>query len=285
MVEPSLYSQASFEKAFIQFRDELVSYLFRLTGHRQDAEDLAQSTFLKAHRSISRFKGRSGLKTWVFAIATNLARDHFRVQKRWFEDSQDRCRTDTQASPEKVQHMHDLVDRSLTEAYEFQEHISYCFSCLAKTLLLEQQLVLILKEVYQFKISEICEILQRSEGKVKHALADARGRMMDIFDRRCSLINKQGMCEQCSEICGFVNPKQLEQQARLQLVQEAQQEGANPERLLALRAQLVQGVDPLRAPGAEMHTYLLGLVEEAADEQASERQRGGKGYVGAEPIS
>jgi len=49
--------------------------------------------------------------------------------------------------------MRDIVKNSPAEKYEFHEHIDYCFTCIAKTLEIEQQLALILKEIYDFKIA------------------------------------------------------------------------------------------------------------------------------------
>ena len=259
-------TQAAFEERFLRIRPQLVSFLFRITTNRQDAEDLALDTYLKALDKRAGFAGKSSLKTWIFAIATNLARDHFRVRHRWREDAQDRCRTATQASPEKVATMREIVACSPVNRYEFKEHIDYCFTCLAKTLAIEQQLVLILKDVYGFRVSEIMEILQLTEGKVKHALAQGRRTMIDIFDRRCVLVSKQGVCYQCSEINGFVNPRQAEQEAavRSTLVQEADA-GASKEHLFALRTALIRGIDPLHAPGAALHAYLLKLVGDTED--------------------
>ena len=269
-VLPTL-TDAAFQEEFLQLRPQLVSYLFRLTTHPQDAEDLAQDTYLKALENLSKFAGRSSLKTWVFSIATNLARDHFRVRSRWGEDIQDRCREATQSSPEKVTEMHRIVNSSPAEKYEFHEHVDYCFSCIAKTLEIEQQLALVLKEIYDFTVAEIMEILQLSEGKVKHAIADARRIMGEIFDRRCVLVSQQGACYQCSEINGFINPKQDAREAmlRLKLVQEAQN-GASKERLLDLRSELVKMIDPLNVPGSELHAYLLSLMPRHAPQAGPE---------------
>ncbi len=58
---------------------------YHLTGHRDDAEDVAQQAFLKAFRSIAGFTGRSSFRTWLITIATNTARtlsSHRRALKR-----------------------------------------------------------------------------------------------------------------------------------------------------------------------------------------------------------
>ncbi len=72
-----------FQTQFLQLKPQVQSYLFRLTAHRQDAEDLLHDTYLKASRNLSSFAAKAKLKTWVFAIATNLAKDNFRARQRY----------------------------------------------------------------------------------------------------------------------------------------------------------------------------------------------------------
>lgn len=57
----------------------LLGYLYRLTGgHRPLAEDLTQETFLRALRRIAQYQYPRPFKPWLYAIATNLARDHYK---------------------------------------------------------------------------------------------------------------------------------------------------------------------------------------------------------------
>jgi len=67
----------------------LKSYLVRITASVRDAEDITQDTYLKAVDKISTFRGESSLKTWLFTIASNLAKDNLRAQKRWTENVTD----------------------------------------------------------------------------------------------------------------------------------------------------------------------------------------------------
>ena len=255
-----------FESEFVAVQPNLRTYLFRITANIEDAEDLTHETYVKAAHNLDGFEGRSTLKTWIFAIATNLARDHRRAKHRWCEDIQDRCRATTKAAPDKVARMHEIVTASESVKYEFKEHIDFCFTCIAKTLPIEQQLAVVLKEVYNFRVAEIAEILRVGEGKVKHALADGRQTMIDVFDRRCALVNQNGACWECSEINGFVNPKQ-EARAKEQALERAARAGVSRDRLFSLRAELVRGVNPLHSPGTDLHTYLLGLMPEHADDE------------------
>lgn len=54
----------------------------RLTGSRETAEDLLQETFLRVVRMIAEYKHDGKFDAWLFRIAANLARDHFRRQRR-----------------------------------------------------------------------------------------------------------------------------------------------------------------------------------------------------------
>jgi RNA polymerase sigma-70 factor, ECF subfamily len=59
------------------------NFLFQLTRHRQDAEDLAQQTFVKAFRNLDRFDCERPLINWLLTIARRTALNHFRDAKRW----------------------------------------------------------------------------------------------------------------------------------------------------------------------------------------------------------
>src|SRR4051812_40517014 len=57
----------------------LVSYFLVRTGNREDAEDLTSQVFERAYRALPRFKGGQGtVRSWLFAIAHNLAVSHYR---------------------------------------------------------------------------------------------------------------------------------------------------------------------------------------------------------------
>ena len=87
------------------------------------------------------------------------------------------------------------------------------------------------------------QIVNLSEGKVKHAIASSRKDMTRIFERKCALINKNGTCSQCTGLNNIFNPKQntQEQANKLKIIKE--QRGKNYEQLLDLRLQMVKAID------------------------------------------
>ncbi len=71
---------------------------------------------------------------------------------------------------------------SVNGQYQAKEHIALCFTCISKSLPLEQQLFVFLKEVYDFKVSEISSILYSTEAIVKYYLYSGRDRMLNILE-------------------------------------------------------------------------------------------------------
>jgi RNA polymerase sigma-70 factor (ECF subfamily) len=57
-------------------------FLCRLTGNEDDANDLAQETFVRVFKSCKSFRAERKFSTWLFTIAANLARNHFRWRAR-----------------------------------------------------------------------------------------------------------------------------------------------------------------------------------------------------------
>ena len=72
----------TFEALMSDHHAEIYRYVLRVTGRRQDADDLSQETFLRAFRAHRTLPPDANARAWLFAIATNLTRNHFRSQKR-----------------------------------------------------------------------------------------------------------------------------------------------------------------------------------------------------------
>jgi RNA polymerase sigma-70 factor (ECF subfamily) len=239
-----------------------------MTASVTETEDLVQDTYLKAHERLQTFREESSLKTWIFSIGSNLAKDHLRSKKLWPETVTDICRTATLADPD---FLNDLIRVRLTSPhgnFEISEHIAFCFTCIGKSLPIEQQLTLLLKEVYEFKVSEIATILEKTEAMVKYYLHTGRNKMINIFENRCALINKNGPCHQCSELNGIFNPKQkLQEEAmKIEMCREHENGNNDRERLFDLRMKIVRAIDPFNSPASELQLLHLQHNKEVMDE-------------------
>ena len=242
---------------FVTIQGELKSFLLRMTASVQDAEDLVQETYIKAHSKLDTFRGESSLKTWVFSIASNLARDLIKAKKRWPENVTDICKDAALGNRQFFREAMQIRQTSPQGNFEIKEHIAFCFTCVSKSLPLEGHLVLLLKEIYGFKVREIAQILQMSEAMVKYHLHVSRSKMIEIFDHRCSLINKQGICHQCTELNGIFNPRQNAQEELVKIEMAREAESRNNEELFDLRMKILQELDPFESGAAELQLHHL----------------------------
>ncbi|WP_276485652.1 RNA polymerase sigma factor [Paraflavitalea pollutisoli] len=256
----------SFQSLFAEFQSPLRSYLYRLLTDRNDVEDLTHDTFIRAFDRISTFHQNSSLKTWVFSIATNLAYDHLRKLKRWPADAQDQGAMLAIGTEEIGQAFRIVHQTSNAGAYEMKEHIDFCFTCISKTLPIEHQVALILKDIYNFSVKEISLILDKTEGIVKHLLIYARDTMTSIFDNRCALINKNGPCDQCSQLNGIFNPKQDQQEQRMKLELVKGSTKFDRAELFKMRTTLVKAIDPLDSSGTDLHDIIFRCTKTAIGE-------------------
>ena len=140
----------------------LLGYLYRLTGgDRPLAEDLVQETLLHVLRQRSYLADRP-FKPWLYAIATNLARDHFksaavRQRGRWGDEE------------DALLHLHDSAlgpeERAL--AAEQGSEVRAALAQLSE----EQRVVVVLRFYQGFSLQEIAETLQIPLGTVKSRLS------------------------------------------------------------------------------------------------------------------
>ena len=78
---------AAFETLVNERSGEIYGLLYRLTESTEEARDLTQETFLRAFQSIGHFRGESDLRTWIYRIAINQARNRWRWWRRRRRDS------------------------------------------------------------------------------------------------------------------------------------------------------------------------------------------------------
>jgi len=250
-------SKEELTKEFEVLHTQLKSYILRITASVHDTEDIVQDTYMKASEKIRTFRGQSTLKTWIFTIASNLAKDNLRAKKRWVENVTDITKEAALRNEEFFQEAMHIQTTSPQGEFEIKEHIAFCFTCISKSLPLEQQISLLLKEVYDFSVKEIAIIIDNTEAMIKYYLHTARTKMISVFEGRCALINKQGICHQCSELNGIFNPEQKFQEEVVKIEMAREAESAGKERLFDLRMKVVKGIDPFKSNAATLQLHHL----------------------------
>src|SRR5437588_12311488 len=69
---------AGFDELVVRYRTRVFGMIYNMVHNEQDAWDLAQDAFIKAWKSIDRFRGQSSFFTWIYRIVTNVAIDWLR---------------------------------------------------------------------------------------------------------------------------------------------------------------------------------------------------------------
>ena len=67
---------------FDRYHSSVFNLCMRLLGNREEAEDITQDVFVRAHKAYHRFRGDANPGTWLYRIAVNLSLNHQRRQKR-----------------------------------------------------------------------------------------------------------------------------------------------------------------------------------------------------------
>ena len=166
---------AAYERLVAEQTGDVYALLFRLTNDAEEARDLTQETFLRAFQSINRFRGDSTLKTWIYRIAINQARNRWRWWRRRRRDAtvsldatDDQRETPLAAT---LPNAHSLNPEQETLAREREGQLRDALLGLRQS----YREAVILRDVEGFSYEEIAATLQISIGTVKSRIS--RGRL------------------------------------------------------------------------------------------------------------
>jgi RNA polymerase sigma-70 factor (ECF subfamily) len=97
----------AFSLLYARYERQVFRYAYHLLGHREDADDIKQETFLRAFKAIGGFRSDASLQTWLFKICGNLCRDRLRSwERRQVLSNIDSVETAQQAAPDSDPHLH-----------------------------------------------------------------------------------------------------------------------------------------------------------------------------------
>ncbi len=166
---------AAFERLVAEQTNDVYALLYRLTADPEEARDLTQETFLRAFQSISRFRGDANLKTWIYRIAVNQARNRWRSWRRRKRDatvSLDATDDRHEQPLAATLRNEDAVDpEQETLAKEREGQLRDALLGLRRS----YREAVILRDVEGFSYEEVADTLQISIGTVKSRIS--RGRL------------------------------------------------------------------------------------------------------------
>ena len=183
----------------------LEGYLARMVVRHDVARELAQETWARALAASSAAPAEERhLRRWLFRIATNLAVDERRRHGSWRESLMEDTKQAALASPDLPSTLDALS--GTPEGHSIaKEHLSICFACVLGQLPSQHAAALLLREIYDFELQGIADMLDADRVQVKNWIQKARNKMRKRYAQTCSLIAKQGVCYQCVQLDERVN--------------------------------------------------------------------------------
>jgi len=154
----SALNDSVFHRLYDEYHQDVFQFLIYLVKNRTLAEDLAHEVYVRVLRSYDQFAGNSSEKTWLFAIAKNVAIDHFRKQAVRQKHSLDFFDWETEQLHSTTPSPEDMLQAS----DEFMQVESALENCTG-----DQKMVIIMRYFQDLSIAETAQILDWTEAKVK----------------------------------------------------------------------------------------------------------------------
>lgn len=177
------------------YSKKIFNLAYRMTGSKDDADDITQETFIQAFKSIGKFKGESHIYTWLYRIAKNNCLKYLdRKKKSSFLSLQGLI--DTAASPA-------ADDISEIDKLNYILQIKDgCLSGLLRCLSLQQRLAFILNVLLDLPIENVAAIIGKSENAARILVHRSKQNIKNFVCKNCSLYISQNKCR-CENLINF----------------------------------------------------------------------------------
>ena len=171
--------QRAFDELVNRYQNRLLNFVYRTTGDRERAEDLVQEVFVRVYRHIHRFDRSRKFSTWIYTIASNLAKNELRnrsrnplvlfqtIRRNWEDDDRPLQFEDPGSRPDDLyrkRHLREVVEDAVEKLPPHHRN------------------VFVLRELEGKSYEEIAEITGCNLGTVKSRLNRARNSFAAIIE-------------------------------------------------------------------------------------------------------
>lgn len=172
---------AAYNDMVLRYWDRIFARVFNLLKNQQDAEEVTQDAFIRAHRGLENFRGDASFSTWLYQIATNLAYNRYWY---WFRRKRDQSVSfDQQLTADGAMTLQDVMpcesenpsESAVTQ--EFVDRVAECMNGLSE----KHREVLVLRNVKNLSYEAISQNLCISVGTVKSRIARARNSLRELM--------------------------------------------------------------------------------------------------------
>lgn len=160
----------AFQKLVRRYKRMVINVCFRLTGDRENAEDVAQEVFFRVYQKAKTFRGRSRLSTWIYRVAVNLSLNYNRNQNNFLQTSDPESRQEVPAP-------HFNSPDTILENKEDRKLIKKALDSLPE----KQRTAFILHHWEGLSYQEIAEILKSSLSAIESRIHRAKRSLKDAL--------------------------------------------------------------------------------------------------------
>ncbi len=188
-----------FENIYRKNYQKLYTLAFRMTGSREDSEDILQSSFMNAYRAFPSFRNQSSVYTWLYRIVMNTSKKYFREERRLpIDEYAENNSIDIEEAYNYINSYGKVEDEVLVNLTR-ESCLQMFMNCMPS----RYRSVYTLRMMLELTVKETSEILEISESAVKTNLHRAKKAARDHMEGRCSLIQPGAVCD-CRSFAAYI---------------------------------------------------------------------------------
>ena len=168
----------AFNELVVRYKDKLTNFIYRFTYDIDSAEDLAQDTLLKVYINKNSYREIAKFSTWIYTIASNLAKTELRKIKR----RQTYSISDLSSDDREF-----VIHRAEDQSFEQIEDTSVSSSILQESLTEiddEFKNIIILRDIQELSYDEISKIVEVPLGTVKSRINRGRVKLQELLKKK-----------------------------------------------------------------------------------------------------
>ncbi|HUA39492.1 MAG TPA: sigma-70 family RNA polymerase sigma factor [Candidatus Sulfopaludibacter sp.] len=160
----------AYDELVQRYQERIYATVYHMTSNHEDANDLAQESFIKAFQALKSFKGGSSFYTWLYRIAVNKTINFLKQRKNRIHLSLNDLDFNAEHDPDLVAFVSDKTPRREAGLSELQEKLNTALMKLSEP----HRLVVVLHDVQGLSHEEIAKVMECNIGTVRSRLFYAR---------------------------------------------------------------------------------------------------------------
>ncbi len=168
---------AAYDDLVKRYQERIYATVYHMTSNHEDANDLAQDSFIKAFQALKSFKGGSSFYTWLYRIAVNKTINFLKQRKNRIHMSLNDLDFNTENNPDLVALISEKTPRRDAGLKELQEKLNAAMLKLSEP----HRIVVVLHDVQGMSHEEVAEVMDCNIGTVRSRLFYARQQLQSLL--------------------------------------------------------------------------------------------------------